>query len=159
MQPMWLCILSGGQFEDIFENAQWRKVKWMQSVWFCNILDKLLEDAYDKPRKNKTIKDLFNLIDMTFLKWFLGKLTSSYGIERTPKIPINSILYQMMTSPRRDSIPSTVFLQTLHHFLAFIGQISFIKSAQLVSQAFSQKANFANFFRLRLISSPRRWNC
>ena len=73
------------------------------------------------------------------------------------KIPIKFILYQFMASLWSDSIPSIVFFSdTVHHFLAFIGQISFIKSAQLVSQAFSQKANFANFFRLRLISSPRR---
>ena len=30
MQPMWLCILSGRQFEDTFENAQRRKVEQMQ---------------------------------------------------------------------------------------------------------------------------------
>ena len=32
MQPMWLCILLCRQFEDTFENTQWRKVKQMQPM-------------------------------------------------------------------------------------------------------------------------------
>ena len=27
MQPMWICILTGRQFEETFENTQWRKSK------------------------------------------------------------------------------------------------------------------------------------
>ena len=36
-QPMRLCILTGRRFEDTFKNAQWRKVKQMQSMWLCNM--------------------------------------------------------------------------------------------------------------------------
>ena len=32
MQSMWLCIFSNRQFEDSFENAQWRKVQQMQPM-------------------------------------------------------------------------------------------------------------------------------
>ena len=32
MQPMRLCILSSGQFEDTFENTQWRHIKQMQPM-------------------------------------------------------------------------------------------------------------------------------
>ena len=36
MQPkIWLCLFPCRQFEDIFENAQWWKVKQMQLVWLC----------------------------------------------------------------------------------------------------------------------------
>ena len=35
---MWLCILTGRQFEDTFENAQWRKDKQMQPIWLCILL-------------------------------------------------------------------------------------------------------------------------
>ena len=31
---MWLCLFSGKQFKDTFENAQWRKVN-MQQMWLC----------------------------------------------------------------------------------------------------------------------------
>ena len=37
MQPMWLCFLWGKQFEDTFEDTQWRKVKQMhhstRAIW------------------------------------------------------------------------------------------------------------------------------
>ena len=32
MQSMWLCIFSNRQFEDSFENAQWRTVQQMQPM-------------------------------------------------------------------------------------------------------------------------------
>ena len=35
---MWLCLFSGRQFEDTFENAQWRKDKQMQPTWLCILL-------------------------------------------------------------------------------------------------------------------------
>ena len=40
LQPMWLCILKCRQFEEAFENTQWWKVKQMQPVWFCNLSGK-----------------------------------------------------------------------------------------------------------------------
>ena len=42
MQSMWLCILSGRQFGDTFDNTQWRKAKQMQSVWLCMLLSNLI---------------------------------------------------------------------------------------------------------------------
>ena len=35
MWPMWLCIFSGRQFEETFENTRRRKIKQMQPVWLC----------------------------------------------------------------------------------------------------------------------------
>ena len=40
MQPMWLCIISGEQFEETFKNTQWRKVKQMQPVRLCILSNK-----------------------------------------------------------------------------------------------------------------------
>ena len=38
MQPMWLCLLWSKIFKSTFENTQWRKVKQMQPVWLCFFL-------------------------------------------------------------------------------------------------------------------------
>ena len=46
MQPMRLCILSGRQFEDTFQNAQWRKVKQVQPMWLCIFSGRQFEDAF-----------------------------------------------------------------------------------------------------------------
>ena len=51
MQPMWLCIIPCRQFDETFENTQWRKVKQMQSMRLCIISSKLFEDAFKKPSK------------------------------------------------------------------------------------------------------------
>ncbi len=40
MQLMWICLLSGKQFEETFENAHWRKVKQLQTMQLCIILFK-----------------------------------------------------------------------------------------------------------------------
>ena len=37
MQPVRLCVPSGRRFEETFENSQWGKVKQMQPVWICII--------------------------------------------------------------------------------------------------------------------------
>ena len=38
MQPVWLCLFLGRQFERTCENAQWRKIKQMQPMWLCLFL-------------------------------------------------------------------------------------------------------------------------
>ena len=35
MRPMWFCLFTGRPFDETFENAQWRKVKQMQPMWLC----------------------------------------------------------------------------------------------------------------------------
>ena len=35
MQPMWVRLFSGKQFDEAFENTQWREIKQMQPVWLC----------------------------------------------------------------------------------------------------------------------------
>ena len=47
MQPMWFCIISGKQFEDTVENAQWRKVKQMQPMWIYNFLVRQFKDPQE----------------------------------------------------------------------------------------------------------------
>ena len=37
---MWLCMLSGRQFEDAFESTLWNKANQMQPVWLCILLCK-----------------------------------------------------------------------------------------------------------------------
>ena len=49
MQPVWLCILSGRQFEDTFENSQRRKVIQMQPMWLCILSGRQFEDTFDGP--------------------------------------------------------------------------------------------------------------
>ena len=53
MQPVWLCILSCRQFEDTFENTQWRKVKQMQSVWLCIFSGRQFEDTFENTQRRK----------------------------------------------------------------------------------------------------------
>ena len=50
---MWLCIHSCIQFEDTFENSQWRKVKQMQPVWLCILWPKQFEDSFENPQWRK----------------------------------------------------------------------------------------------------------
>ena len=44
---------SGRQFEDTFENAQWRKVKQMQSVWLCLFWGRPFEETYEDSQWRK----------------------------------------------------------------------------------------------------------
>ena len=53
MQPVWLCILSGKQFEDTFEETQWRKVKQMQPVWLCILWSKFIAETFENPQWRK----------------------------------------------------------------------------------------------------------
>ena len=50
---MWLCILSSRPFEETHENAQWSKVKQMQSMWLRIFSGRQFEDthAIQKSRK------------------------------------------------------------------------------------------------------------
>ena len=47
MYPVWLCILSGRQFEDTYEDSQWRKVKQMQPVRICMLWSKCFEETFE----------------------------------------------------------------------------------------------------------------
>ena len=47
MQPMWLCIHSGRQIGETYENPQWRKVKQMQPMWICILLQEQFEQTCD----------------------------------------------------------------------------------------------------------------
>ena len=53
MQPMWLCILSGRQFEDTFEITQWRKAKQMQPMWLCIFLGRHSKDSFENTQRRK----------------------------------------------------------------------------------------------------------
>ena len=53
MQAMPLCILSGRQFEDTFENSQWRKAKQMQPVQICFLNFKQFEETFEKTQWRK----------------------------------------------------------------------------------------------------------
>ena len=53
MQTVWLCILSGRQFEESFENPQWRKTKQMQPVWLCRLWCFQFEETYESPQEIK----------------------------------------------------------------------------------------------------------
>ena len=50
---MWLCILSGRQSENTFENTQWRKVKQMQPVWVCILWSSRFKDPFENTRWRK----------------------------------------------------------------------------------------------------------
>ena len=61
MQPMWLCIFTGRQFEEAFENTQWRKVKQMQPMWICILFCKRFEDTFENAqwRKDKQMQPVW----------------------------------------------------------------------------------------------------
>ena len=59
MQPVWLCIFSRREFEEAFENAQWRKVKQMQPMWIFILLCKRFEDTFEKTQ-NTEVKSQTN---------------------------------------------------------------------------------------------------
>ena len=56
MQPVWLCIVSCGPFEDTFEDTQWRKAKQMQPVWFCILLCKRFVETFENTQWRKAKK-------------------------------------------------------------------------------------------------------
>ena len=47
MQPVWLCILLGGSFEDTFENTHWRKVKQMWPMLLCIFWSKEFKGPFE----------------------------------------------------------------------------------------------------------------
>ena len=53
MQPVWLCILWCKQFEETFENAQWRKVEQMQPVWLCILKGRQFEGTFEDTQWEK----------------------------------------------------------------------------------------------------------
>jgi len=75
MQPMWLCILSGRQFEETFENVQWRKVKRMQPMWlriqWCGQFEDTFKDA--QWRKVKQMQPMHYGLSPVGI-WKLGKI-------------------------------------------------------------------------------------
>ena len=52
-QTMPLCLISGKPFEEIFENAHWGKVKQMQPMQICFISCRQFEDTFENPQKRK----------------------------------------------------------------------------------------------------------
>ena len=56
MQPMWLCLFSGKQFEDTFENAHWRKVKQMQPMWLCLFSGRQFEETFENAQWSRIIQ-------------------------------------------------------------------------------------------------------
>ena len=53
MQPMWLCLFSGRQFEGTFENAQWRKVKQMQPMSLCILKERPFKETFENTQWRK----------------------------------------------------------------------------------------------------------
>ena len=53
MEPVWLCILSGRQFEETFENTQWRKNQEVQPAWICLFWSKQLEETFEDTQWRK----------------------------------------------------------------------------------------------------------
>ena len=56
MQPVWFCIFSGRQFEDAFQNAQWRKAEQMQPLWLCILSGRQFEEAFENAQLRKVKK-------------------------------------------------------------------------------------------------------
>ena len=53
MQSMQLCLFLGRQFEDTFENVQWRKVKQMQPMWLFIFTYKPFEKTFENAQWRK----------------------------------------------------------------------------------------------------------
>ena len=68
MQPVQLCILWSRQFEDKFENPQWRKVAQMLPVWSCILSGRQLEGSFH------------SLIEFVILVWILIEFNIWVGI-------------------------------------------------------------------------------
>ena len=73
MQPMWFCILSGGQFAKTFANAQWGKVKQIQPIWFSFLLFKFFKNTFENTHWVKA--ELQNVISFTQSKSFKPNFT------------------------------------------------------------------------------------
>ena len=50
---MRLCLFFSRQFEEAFENAQWRKIKQMQPMWLCIPSGRRFEDTFEKTQWRK----------------------------------------------------------------------------------------------------------
>ena len=63
MQPMWLCLFSGRQFEVTFEKTHRGKVKQMQPVWVWLLWSKFFEVSYEitQWRKVKQMQPVHNV--------------------------------------------------------------------------------------------------
>ena len=61
MQPVWLCLFLGRQFEDTFENTQWRKAKQMQPMRLCLFWGRRFEDTFENTQWRKVTKNPMKL--------------------------------------------------------------------------------------------------
>ena len=52
MQSVWFCFLVSKQFEDFFENTQWRKVKQMLPMWLRIISGSIWKRIVEKIQRN-----------------------------------------------------------------------------------------------------------
>ena len=101
MQPVWLCVCSGRQFEETFENTQWRKAKQMQPMWLCILPDRQFEGTFEKAqwRKAKQMQPMWLCILLckqfgeTFENTQSGKvkLKSQLGHKRNCESKIHKI--------------------------------------------------------------------
>ena len=56
VQPVWLCLLQGKQFEETFKNTHWEKVKQMQLMRLCIFSDRQFEDTFENAQWGKVIQ-------------------------------------------------------------------------------------------------------
>ena len=90
---MQICMLSYRQFEDTFENTQWRKVKQMQTVQSCIFRFKQFEETFEKTQWRKIDQaDYFDRIyvnlNISFLLGVIDRLPNQRGA-RDVITPVN----------------------------------------------------------------------
>ena len=77
---MWFCILSFKQFEDTFENTQWRKAKQVQPMQLCIHSGRQFEDTFENTQWRKATQMRPMYLCIFWSKQFEETLQNTHGI-------------------------------------------------------------------------------
>ena len=93
MQPVWLCIFWCSEFEETFENTHWRKIKQIQPVWLCLLLPKFFEETYEEAQPSlEGRKVTICHCQQTLLRTCIKSITKPWELEFKIEIHMKKII-------------------------------------------------------------------
>ena len=118
---MWLWVFAGRQFEDTFENAQWRKVKQMQPMWLCIILCKRSEETFENAQWRKVTQ-----MQPMWVCIFTGmQFEDPFENTHCWKVRKNSTIEIVNVSNANVYL---MYNKKIYNFLAYFGLVTFFSS-------------------------------
>ena len=92
VQPVWLCIQSGWRFEKSFQNSQWIQAKEMQSMCLCIHSDKPFEDKFENT-PNRKVKEMKPIkVSVPPLKWWFNTMWNNMSVAQLYAVSLVCVL-------------------------------------------------------------------